>query len=317
MAGRNIYSFEGGRRTWPPLTIPLIWAFIYAGVWSSGQIARLIGLNVTMGSGRWQDNLAALFASLPVAGVLWLWLRLWERRGAGATGLLPWAPRLFTSGLVWGLIFVIVIVIAGFATGIYEFAGLGAWAGHLTPIWCFAAVLAVVGTIVQATATEALYRGWMLETFTARWGAVSGIVANLVACFAIQGYGQIGSPEGMVWAVNMALMAWLMSVCALRDGSLWGVCGFHAAWNLAIGLGFGLNIDGGRLSMTPALISMSQRDDAPGWLSGGGYGPDASVLFTVIIVAALFWLLRGRSEKAPRVSRGRSDHGYGDELIDH
>lgn len=315
MAGHDIYSSGGGRRTWPPLTIPLIWAFIYAGVWSSGQIARLIGLNVTMGSGRWQDNLAALFASLPVAGVLWLWLRFWEKRGAGAAGLLPWVPRLFTSGLLWGLILVVAIVAAGFAVGIYEFAGLGAWAG-LTPIWCLAAVLAVVGTIVQATATEAMYRGWMLETFTARWGPLAGIVANIVACFAIQGYGQIGSPEGMVWALNMALIAWLLSICALRDGSLWGVCGFHAAWNLAMGLGFGLNIDGGRLSVTPAILVLSQRDDAPGWLSGSGYGPDGSVILTLIIAATLAWQLRGRSDKAPRVSRGRSNP-YADELIDH
>ncbi|MBW8881382.1 MAG: hypothetical protein JF615_08175, partial [Asticcacaulis sp.] len=95
MAGEGIYPSDTRRRTWAPLTIPLIWAFVYAGVWMSGQIARPLGFMVTMGNGRWTDNIAALFASLPVAGCLWLWLRFYEHRDFAGLGLYGRGVKLF------------------------------------------------------------------------------------------------------------------------------------------------------------------------------------------------------------------------------
>ncbi len=307
---------EGRRRTWAPLTVPLVWLFIFAGVWVSGWIARAVGLQVSAGSGRWQDNIAALFASGPVLLALWLWLRFFEGRGLAAAGLGRFKGARFGSGFLAGTGLVVAVVAAGWGLGGYEFNGLGAWYDHLTPTWLFASLLAIVGVFLQASVTEALFRGWMLGTVARQWGAVIAVAVNLLAVALIQGGNAFRAPEATIGAVNFILIAWLLSLSALRDGALWGVCGFHAAWNLMMGWGFGLNVDGGHMSITPAVLAMGTAYEAPVWLTGGDFGPDGSLLMTVAVTAVLAWRLM-RGVKLGGGQRARYDDHSGSEIIDH
>lgn len=317
MSGFEIYpSPTGKRRTWAPLTVPLVWLFIFAGVWTSSHLAGLLRLQVSAGSGRWQDNIAALFASGPVLLLLWLWLRFFEGRGLTAAGLGRFNGGRFGSGFLAGTILVVVVAAAGWGLGGYQLNGLGAWYDHLTPTWLFASVLAIAGVILQASVTEALFRGWMLDTVARQWGGVAAVGINLLAVALIQGGGAFRAPEAMIGAVNFVLMAWLLSLGALRDGTLWGVCGFHAAWNLMMGWGLGLNVDGGHLNVTPAVLNMSASYEAPFWLTGGDFGPDGSALMTAVIIAVLAW----RFVRGAKLGGGRGG-GYDDhsdsEIIDH
>lgn len=316
MDGNETYASEGGgRRTWPPLTVPLVWLFIYVGVWVSSWLARPFGLNVSASSGRWQDNITALFASGPVLLGLWLWLRFYEGRRLRDVGLGAFNGARFTAGCLAGLALVAIVVAAGWALGGYQLNGWGAWYDHLTPTWLLASLLTIAGTLVQATVTETLYRGWMLGTVARQWGGVAAVAVNLLAVMLIQGGNAFRGPEAMIGAVNFVLVAWFLSLNALRDGTLWGVCGFHAAWNLALAWGLGLNLDGGHLSVTPAILNMSAAYEAPVWLTGGDFGPDGSLLMTVVL--ALFLL--ARSLRGMRLKSGprRSGEFTGDEIIDH
>jgi membrane protease YdiL (CAAX protease family) len=298
------------------LTVPLVWLFIYAGVMASGWLAQPLGLQVSAGSGRWQDNIAALFASGPVLLIFWLWLRFYEGRRLEAAGLDRFNGRRFGAGFLTGVILVAVVVAAGFGLGGYQVNGLGAWYDHLTPTWLLASVLAIAGTVVQATVTETLFRGWMLGTVARQWGGVAAVAVNLLAVALIQGGNAFHGLEAMIGAVNFVLMAWFLSLNALRDGTLWGVCGFHAAWNLTMGWGLGLNVDTGHLNVTPALLNMGWVYEAPVWLTGGDFGPDGSALMTVaILVALLGWASRGMRLKGSYGGKARSFTG--DELIDH
>ncbi len=316
MAGDGIYPSHASRRTWAPLTVPLVWLFIYAGVWLSGQIAQPLGFMVTMGNGRWVDNIAALFASLPVAACLWLWLRFYERNTIASLGLYGrWAGPFFRGAGI-GALLVFAVAVAGVVIGAYQVDGPGAWTGHFTSTWVLATVLSFVGTAVQATATEALYRGWMLGTVAAQWGRGIAVVFNVAAALIIQaGLNALSSPEALVAAVNLALMSASLSLIAIRRGSLWTAAGLHAGWNLAMGWGLGLNIDGGHLSVTPGVMALSPNGDAPSWLSGGGIGPDGSLLFTLAAFALLLSRLRFPSGgDRPKISRPSRDD---DEIIDH
>ncbi len=314
--GIDIYGGRAPRRrTWAPLTLPLAWCIIFAGVWTSSRIAGLIGLNVSTGTGRWQDNMAALFASGPVLVLLWLWLRGFEGRSLDGIGLSErWQP--FGRGFVTGLLLVVAVVILGIVTGAYELQGPGAWFGHLTPTWLLAFVLTVAGTCLQATATEAVFRGWMLETAARQWGGMVALVVTVAACVFIQGGNPLRSPQALVEGINIALMATVLSRNAVRTGSLWGACGLHAAWNLAMGLGFGLNVDGGHLNVTPMLAGIAPGYGAPWWLSGGDFGPDGSILMTVAAAALLIGWPRGKGKPKRRAARVREDDGR-DEIIDH
>lgn len=304
MAGTDLYSPGPHRRTWAFLTIPLVWLFIYAGVWVSGKIARVFGLYVSAASGRWQDNLTALFASGPVLLLLWLWLRLFERRPLSSVGLGSWQGKRFGMGFLSGVLVVVLAVVQIGLIAQYEITGLGAWYDHLTPTWLFASLLAIIGTILQATVTEALFRGWMLQNTAGRWGGVLAVVFNIAACLLIQGGpGALRSPETMLGVTNIAILSAYMCLRAMRDQSLWGICGFHAAWNLTMGWGLGLTVDGGRLNITPALLKIEAPVEDIWLWSGGDFGPNASIIMTgmamVLVGTCLTGKRRGPKQAAP------------------
>jgi hypothetical protein len=317
MAAEGIYSSSARRRTWAPLTVPLVWLFVYAGVWLSGQIAQPLGFMVTMGNGRWVDNIAALFASLPVVGCLWLWLRFYERGSLTDFGLYGRGGARFARGAGIGVLLVFAVAAAGVLAGAYQIDGPGAWTGHFTMTWVVATALSFIGTAVQATATEAMYRGWMLDTVAAQWGQRIAVVFNVVAALVVQaGLNALSSPEAFISGLNLGLMSAALSLISVRSGSLWTAAGLHTGWNLAMGWALGLNIDGGHLSVTPGVLALSANGEAPAWLSGGGIGPDGSILFTLGALVLLMTQVRLPGGGGDHAAVHRYHH-EDDEIIDH
>ncbi len=315
MVGTELYASGSYRRTWALLTLPLVWLFIYAGVWVSGRIAGVFGLYVSAASGRWQDNLTALFASVPVLVLLWLWLRVFERRPLSSIGLGPWEGRRFGSGFFLGFLVVIAAVVEIGLIARFEILGPGAWYDHLTPTWLFASVLAIAGTVLQAMVTEAMFRGWMLQTAAGQWGAVLAVAFNMIACLVIQGGpGILRAPEAILGIINISLISWYLCLRAMREQSLWGVCGFHAAWNLTMGWGLGLTVDGGRLNITPALVKIDVPPEESWIWTGGDFGPNATILMTTmaLLLVATSFSGKTRGPKAPAPVR----EGY-ETIIDH
>jgi membrane protease YdiL (CAAX protease family) len=208
------------------------------------------------------------------------------------------------------------VAAAGVLVGAYQIDGPGAWTGHFTMTWVIATILSFIGTAIQATATEAMYRGWMLDTVAAQWGRGIAVAFNVLAALVIQaGLNALSSPEAMISGLNLGLMSAALSLLSLRSGSLWTAAGLHTGWNLAMGWALGLNIDGGHLSVTPGVMALSTNGDAPSWLSGGGIGPDGSILFTLAALVLLLSRVRfsggGGRPETPRPSRDD------DEIIDH
>jgi uncharacterized protein len=93
--------------------------------------------------------------------------------------------------------------------------------------------------------------------------------------------------------------------CALfaLTGRLWVPIGLHLAWNFAQGYLFGAAVSGGDLGGSIAVSTA--RPGAAAWLTGGTFGPEAS-LFALILVTAVtvgaLWLARkaGHFDAAPR-----------------
>ena len=290
---------DSGRRTWAWLAVPLAWLFVFLAAQAAGFLGGLIGLQPSGASGRWQDNIAGLFAWGLVLLILWAWLRWREGRPLRGLGL-PARWGRFGISLLLGVVAVAMVVAAGVALGGFEIVHPGAWYDHLTPLWFLASSLTIVGTALQAVTMEALYRGWLTQTVARRWGMGLAILANAVTFTYIEAGDVTRGPEAMAGAVNLMLMAWLLSSMALRSGALWGACGLHAGWNLAMGLGFGLNIDGNHLNVTPMLLAVLPGLDAPWWLTGGDFGPDGSLLVTVALGVVLLVRSVGRKRRRRR-----------------
>ena len=79
--------------------------------------------------------------------------------------------------------------------------------------------------------------------------------------------------------------------CALYTltGRLWVPIGLHLAWNFAQGSLFGAAVSGGDLG--GSVAHSTARDAAGAWLTGGTFGPEASVLallpISLVTVGAL------------------------------
>ena len=102
------------------------------------------------------------------------------------------------------------------------------------------------------------------------------------------------SPELAVGVANVVLFGVMIGFYAAREGSLWGICGWHAAWNWLLGLGFGLEVSGQVIQTPPLIVDLADRTGAPWWLTGAAFGPEGSVVTTAVlllacVVLALHW----------------------------
>lgn len=254
---------------WRPLRA-LVWmlALVFAvavpfGLWAdaSGSVlpaspagtfaAQLIGALV----------LLALYAAMVALG-----------EGRPATEL---GPRSAVAGLGAGLgigllmMALVMAILAGL--GLYDITFLGS-----APAWG-AAGLAVQAGVFE----ELLVRGILLRLVWRAFGPWAGFVFSA----ALFGIGHLANPEGSAFAaLCIALEAGIMlGAFYALTGRLWVSIGVHVAWNFAQGYLFGAAVSG---SDTGASIARSTaRPDGPEWLTGGAFGPEASLPAVVVCTA--------------------------------
>jgi hypothetical protein len=228
------------------------------------------------------------------AALVLLWVRAYERRGLSAIGLGRRRALLrFGRGYLLGLACVLVTIGAIWAAGGYvvENGGAlvrGAALAALGPIGLF-----LLAFIVQGSTEEIIARGWLMQVIASRYGVLLAILGN-TALFTLAHAGNIAaSPELALGLVNIALFAIAASLYAVKEGSIWGVCGWHASWNWLLGLGFGLEVSGQALPVSPLVIDLAARPDAAWWLTGRAFGPEGSVCETVLLaLLALYFASR-------------------------
>jgi membrane protease YdiL (CAAX protease family) len=120
------------------------------------------------------------------------------------------------------------------------------------------------------------------------WLAI-GIAASVVVAAAFA-YIHAGNPAvSPLGLVNIALAGILLGLIAWLDGDIWGAWALHFSWNAMIAMS-GLPLSGIRM-----WDSGIANGAVPGLLSGGQFGPEASLPATIAMlagIAACVWLLR-------------------------
>lgn len=225
--------------------------------------------------------------------VLLLWMVLWERRSFWSAGMRgPGGLRRFVAGfgigLVWLSIPIVALWIAGsYRVGTSEHTVSGGSAVLLVlatvPIW-----------IVQGSTEEILIRGYLFQWHGWKlrpWLAIA--ITSAVFALAHLDFHPIV-------LANLALAGVLFTFLSLATGSIWLACGLHAAWNLTQGNIFGLPVSG--LPRDVALLTLGPSSDAPGWITGGGYGIEGSALLTLWLALACLvawrWWRRVQADRA-------------------
>jgi membrane protease YdiL (CAAX protease family) len=131
---------------------------------------------------------------------------------------------------------------------------------------------------------EMLFRGYGFQILLRRWGPFSTILPTSVL-FA---WAHSSNPDVTPLALaNTFLWGALFGFSFLRSGDLWLPIGLHFGWNWILPL-FGLNLSGFTMSVTGYKMTWTA---GPLW-SGGGYGPEGSLLTLLVLPLAGYYLWR-------------------------
>ena len=286
------------RRTWTWAAIVLALVFIIGGQ-LLGIIPALmtgfIGLDGT--TDRWDQLAYVLFATFGCGAVLvFLWIRFFERRPLSTIGFNADGLKRFGRGYAIGLGFLLAAVGIIWALGGYSVQAGGAFHSAAVGAALVPIVVLMLGFIVQGSTEEIFFRGWLMQLIASRHGLWLAVGINSVLFGLMHAANIPPSKELFMGLLNIALFGVFISLYAAREGSLWGVCGWHAAWNWLLGLGFGLEVSGQVVDAKPLIVDLTTRTEVPWWITGAAFGPEGSVVVTaLLLVGSVVLIVRGRT----------------------
>jgi len=228
-----------------------------------------------------------------IVGALWIWVRVYEKR--------PFRSLGFTrnSGLIKYIVgFVVGFAMQALTVGLMALGGsvIVEQAGEVaTGVAAVGgSLLVLTAFIVQGASEEIVCRGWYLPVLGARHKPLIAVVVSTVLFAALH------LPSQPVAIVNLLLFGLFLALYSFREGSIWGVCGWHTAWNWSMANVFGLEFSG--LAPFGGTIINLQATGSP-FLSGGGYGPEGSLAATLIFSAAVMGVVCRSGRQKDDVSR--------------
>jgi membrane protease YdiL (CAAX protease family) len=225
-------------------------------------------------------------AAIAVAAYAGL-VRLVERRTV--TELSRPATSVLLRGVLLGSA-LFGIAIAGIAAfGGYRITGFGSGWGMVATLGTMAAV---------STVEEVLFRGIVFRLVE----EIGGTVSSLVVSGLLFGALHLVNPGATVWgATAIAIEAGLMLGAAYAaTRSLWWVIGIHLGWNFAEAGLFGTVVSGAGHGPAGLLTATLP---GPAALTGGTFGPEASVVAIVVCAVPTVLFLRAARARGRLVGR--------------
>lgn len=215
--------------------------------------------------------LALLVLAAYVAASKWI-----ERRTPSELAVSRLLPEV-AAGFVAGLLLFSSVMAILWAAGAYHPAGRGT-----------ASVLArgFGAAFAAGVVEETVFRGLLFRLSSkllGTWGALLFTAALFGAAHAFNPGATVSS------SLTIALEAGvLLGAAYAATQRLWVPIGLHIAWNFTEGPIFGMSVSGG--SMSAGLIRGSV--SGPRILTGGQFGPEASVVAVILCLAAALYFMR-------------------------
>lgn len=214
---------------------------------------------------------AGVAGSVGLIAIYWLAVRFGERRSVPELNLRH-APSELLAGLAIGTAAMVLIVGA-----LWLFGWVAIEAKAIDSV-----DLALRDSIRSGVLEELILR---LVVFRLLWRAFGIWPAIAVAAVTFGALHLINPDGGLVPTLCLIAGEGIGIGLYLITGRIWAAMGMHAGWNFAQGWLFGAvvsgtsEIAGGPLSLRPAT-------GVPQFLSGGGFGPEASLAALVVSLAA-------------------------------
>jgi membrane protease YdiL (CAAX protease family) len=197
------------------------------------------------------------------------YVRLIERRPAVELALRG-APQAFGKGFVLGAVLFSATILELWVIGVYSVIAVFGVDALLAPL---------LSALVAAFLEELVFRGVLfriLEESLGSWLALglSALVFGLLHAFN----------PGATWVSTLAIAleaGVLLGAVYMFSRRLWTCIGLHCAWNFAEGGVFGAKVSGSKASGL-----LASRFQGPDILTGGSFGPEASVVAVLVCLAA-------------------------------
>ena len=230
-----------------------------------------------------------LLSSVGMLVLFLSWTRLFEKRWRW-----EWVSRknirLLPQGFLLGAsLFVILTAVLALAR-CYE-------ASFHSPRW-FSIIYWLFYFLYVACSEELIFRGILFRMIDERFGLWWALAVSAL----LFGFAHFFQPNATVWSsVAIAIEAGvLLGVAFKYSGSLWLPIGIHWAWNFTQGNVFGFSVSGSAktASVFDPMVC------GPELITGGAFGPEASVITVVLCsLLALFMLVRLGGKRNSQAAR--------------
>ena len=212
--------------------------------------------------------LSAAIASVGGWAAYRAYVRRFERRAVPSSARAAPAGEL-AAGLVVGVCAFAASIAVLWLLGVYRVSGLGPF----VPI-----VLALLMAIASGTIEEIVFRGVVFRLIE-EWG---GTWIALAISSLLFGLGHLVNPHATaLGAIAIVFEGGILLAGAyLLTRRLWLPIGIHAGWNFAEAGIFGVPTSG-----APTHGVLRGELVGPEWLSGGVFGPEASIVAVLVCVA--------------------------------
>ena len=202
--------------------------------------------------------------------------RIYERGSLMDAGL-EWTAasrRNLMLGIGLGVGFGIVIVLALVVTGLARFEPPGpvSW-----PSLAFVTVVLLFGAVGE----ELMFRGYGFQTLTLKAGKFATLLPMAIIFGAVH-MGNVGATPLSV--INTVLWGGLLGYATLKSRGLWMPIGIHYGWNWILPM-LGANLSGFNMGVTGLQLKAAETS-----LAGGAYGPEGSLVLTLLL-PGLFYLI--------------------------
>ncbi|MGT2929634.1 CPBP family intramembrane glutamic endopeptidase [Streptococcus dentasini] len=233
------------------------------------------------------STLIGLFAFWGIYLAVFGWVKWVEKRPISSLGLFKRkAGRELAKGWLIGagLFSIMVVLLSLF--GMVELEKINISAKSLGFL-----LLYILAWQVQSGAEELLTRGWLMPAVASHHRKFTAVmVASLL-------FGLLHLPNAHVTILSLLvviLFGLMMCLYVVWEGNIWGVFGFHAAWNCFQGSVFGIPVSG-TAALPSSIIQLKLKGAS--YLSGGAFGVEGSILTVFVLsLVCLFLYLKIRKK---------------------
>ncbi len=237
-------------------------------------IALVQAYTKSLGAIAYPDLLFTCLVVPAAYAAYWGYVRIVERRSVTELGVAR-SPVEFARGLLMGTgLFTVTIGIL-WALGCYRVTGTNNW---------FMLVESMGMAVLSGFVEELMTRGIIFRIIEESVGTWIALVLSALLFGAMH----LGNPHATVTsATAIALEAGLLlGACYVLTRRLWFAIGLHLAWNFTQGGIFGVAVSG----TAPKGILQSTLT-GPAFLSGGGFGAEASIVAVIVCVTGFVFVI--------------------------